>query len=164
MADDAARDEEYRRSLARHSTASGLLITDVAGRALLVRPTYKEGWEFPGGSVDDGESPWDAAVREVKEELGVTLSASPVLLCADWMRPHDTEVGGFRLIFDGGVWAPDQLSAIRLPADELSEWRLVEVSDAEAYLPIVRVRRLQAAVSARRTGRVAYLEDGCLLA
>jgi 8-oxo-dGTP pyrophosphatase MutT (NUDIX family) len=153
-------DEEYRRSLARHPTASGLLITDVGGRVLLVRPIYKEGWEFPGGAVDAGESPWDAAVREIKEELGVTLSASPVLLCADWMRPHAAEVGGLRLIFDGGVMTPDQLSAIRLPAEELSEWKLVEVADADAFLPSIRTRRLRAAVAARRTGRAAYLEDG----
>jgi 8-oxo-dGTP pyrophosphatase MutT (NUDIX family) len=30
-------------------------------------------WEFPGGSIEDGESPWDAAVREFGEETGLTL-------------------------------------------------------------------------------------------
>jgi 8-oxo-dGTP diphosphatase len=125
-----------------------------------VRPVYKDGWEFPGGSVDDGESPWDAAVMEVAEELALTLIGPPVLLCADWMPGSATDAGGFRLIFGGGVMSAEGLSAIRLPAEELSEWQLVDPADAGAFLPPARVLRLAAAAEARRTGRFAYLEDG----
>ena len=141
------------------------MITDGLGRAVLVRPTYKDGWEFPGGAVEAGESPWDAAVREVKEELGLTLAVPPVVLCVDWMLPRGTgELGGFRLIFDGGVMTAEDLSAIRLPPEELSDWKLVHPADAGEFLPPIRVRRLLAAVAARCTGRAAYLEDGHPLA
>lgn len=34
---------------------------------------YKDGWEFPGGKVEPGESPEHAIVREIKEELDVEI-------------------------------------------------------------------------------------------
>lgn len=47
------------------------------GRYLLARRlpgSHLEGlWEFPGGGVEDGESPEEALVRELKEELGVQI-------------------------------------------------------------------------------------------
>ena len=36
---------------------AGVLFRDGAGRVLLVKPTYKNGWEIPGGYVERGESP-----------------------------------------------------------------------------------------------------------
>jgi 8-oxo-dGTP diphosphatase len=37
--------------------AAGVLFRDAVGRVLLVKPTYKDGWEIPGGYVEVGESP-----------------------------------------------------------------------------------------------------------
>lgn len=49
-------------------------IFDNTGRVLLVHQTYGGcKWAWPGGAVNDGEAPWDAAVREVKEETGLDV-------------------------------------------------------------------------------------------
>ncbi|WP_248959209.1 NUDIX domain-containing protein [Sphaerisporangium perillae] len=142
----------------RQPAAVGLLITDEAGRLLLVKPTYKPLWEFPGGMVDAGETPWEAAVREIKEELGLVWTQPPRLLCFDWMRARPGEPGGLRLIFDGGVFDEAALPQIRLPPEELSEWKLVALPDVDDYLPPQRARRARASMSARARG-VAYLEN-----
>ena len=53
--------------------------SDAGERVLLVHPTYKPYWQFPGGLVDKGETLADAAAREAHEEAGVTLHREPTL-------------------------------------------------------------------------------------
>jgi 8-oxo-dGTP pyrophosphatase MutT (NUDIX family) len=55
------------------------IIEDAEGRILLVRQRYSPGWHFPGGGVDRGEPPADAAIRECREEVGLQSSSAPVL-------------------------------------------------------------------------------------
>ena len=52
-----------------HITASGLMIK--GGKVLLIFHPYIKQWFQPGGHIDDGEFPIEAAIREVYEETGI---------------------------------------------------------------------------------------------
>jgi 8-oxo-dGTP pyrophosphatase MutT (NUDIX family) len=42
------------------------------GKLVMVQLTYARGWHLPGGGVRRGESPRDGALRELREEIGMT--------------------------------------------------------------------------------------------
>lgn len=48
---------------------------------------YKDGWEFPGGKVQPGESAEAAIVREIKEELRVTIKPEKLVTTVDYDYP-----------------------------------------------------------------------------
>jgi 8-oxo-dGTP pyrophosphatase MutT (NUDIX family) len=62
----------YANLPAFYATAAAF-ITDPSGGVLLVKPTYRDHWVFPGGYVEEGEYPHQACAREIHEELGVTV-------------------------------------------------------------------------------------------
>ncbi|MER5640068.1 NUDIX domain-containing protein [Kitasatospora sp. NPDC002227] len=143
------------------TVAAAVLLFDEQDRVLLVDPVYKPSWEFPGGVVERGEAPTDAAQREVAEELGLRLETSALrLLAVDWEPRTGPRRGGLRLVYDGGRLSEAALGALRLPAEELRGWRLVTLEEAGALLPPARLRRLGAALEARGCGELRYLEAG----
>ncbi|MFG2352527.1 NUDIX domain-containing protein [Streptomyces sp. NPDC048521] len=140
--------------------AAGVLLFDEQDRVLLVDPTYKPGWEFPGGVVERGEAPARAGMREVAEETGIQLREVPRLLVVDWERPAPPGFGGLRLLFDGGRLEPGEVSRVLLPGPELRAWRFAGEQEAAELLPPVRYERLRWALRARERGTALYLEAG----
>ncbi|MFV2083087.1 NUDIX domain-containing protein [Micromonospora sp. LOL_021] len=72
--------DDYTATLPRKRMGSAVLLRDRDGRILLVEPTYKDYWELPGGVVEADESPYDAAVRELAEELGLAVTPGRLLV------------------------------------------------------------------------------------
>ncbi|WP_369213451.1 NUDIX hydrolase [Streptomyces flavofungini] len=140
--------------------AAGVLLFDEQDRVLLVDPTYKAGWEFPGGVVERGEAPARAGVREVAEETGIQLHDLPRLLVADWEPPQPPGYGGMRFLFDGGRLDSADAHRVLLPGPELRDCRFVTEQEAADLLPPVRYERLRWALRARERGAALYLEAG----
>ncbi|MER8041945.1 NUDIX hydrolase [Streptomyces sp. NPDC094032] len=64
----------------RPGIAAAIVVNE--GRVLMVRRRVSEGqlsWQFPAGEVEPGESREDAAVRETREETGLTVTAVELL-------------------------------------------------------------------------------------
>ncbi|WP_211367253.1 NUDIX domain-containing protein [Pseudonocardia kunmingensis] len=143
--------------LPRRRMAASMLLTDPAGAMLIVKPTYKPGWEIPGGAVEDGESPRVAAVREVAEELGIARTPG-ALLVIDHVPADRQRTEGLIVVFDGGQI--DDPSTLVLAYAELSEYAFVTPDRLGDHLPPLQNRRALAALRARADERTIYLEDG----
>ncbi|MFI0743157.1 NUDIX domain-containing protein [Streptomyces sp. NPDC021100] len=149
---------EHEERMAHPRMAAGALFFDEGGRVLLVRPSYKPGWEIPGGYVEKGESPLDACRREVAEELGITPPIGS-LLVVDW-APSPAEGDKVLFIFDGGLLDRHHYEAIH-PADgEVLEARFHPREAIDDLLIPRLARRVHQAVTARDATAVRYLEHG----
>ena len=144
-------------------TSAGALIFDRAGRLLILKPTYKKGWTIPGGVMEaDGETPWQACRREVREECGIELSRGR-LAAMDFRRPRPDRPdrpgrpGGIRFLFDCGRVGDEALAGVVVQPEEISEYRLAALPDALGLLRKPIRRRVRAATRGRRA---VYLEDG----
>ena len=137
--------------------SAGALIFDGAGRLLILKPTYKTGWTIPGGVMEaDGETPWEACRREVREECGIDLTRGR-LAAMDFRRPRPGRPGGIRFLFDCGRVSDGALAGIVVQPEEISEYRLAPVPDALGLLRGPIRRRVRAATRGRP---LVYLEDG----
>lgn len=139
-------------------TASAALYFDGPENVLLVHPTYKDGWDLPGGYIMPGETPTSALRRELVEELGEPLPIGR-LLVADW-APNDREGDKLLWIFDGGELTAEQHAAIRVDSVEIGDYAYHHRSKIDALLIPRLSRRVHAAIDARAAGETVYLEHG----
>jgi 8-oxo-dGTP diphosphatase len=95
---------------------STAIIVD-AGRVLMIRRREREGrlrWAFPGGGIEAGESPEQAAVRETAEE--VTLEVKAVRVLGERVHPdtrvHMTYVACEPITGEAGIGDPDEIAEV----------------------------------------------------
>ncbi|MHA6626645.1 NUDIX domain-containing protein [Pseudonocardia sichuanensis] len=136
-----------------------MLIRDEAGRVLLVDPTYKEGWDLPGGMVEANESPRSGALRELDEELGLEPTLGRPLV-VEWVGAHGPWDDQIVFVFDGGVILDTEVRSIRVRDREIAAWRFFDVDAARSEMREHVGRRLRAAVDSLESGATRYLERG----
>jgi len=139
--------------------ASAALLLNEHAEVLIVKPIYREHWLLPGGGVEEEESPKQACMREVREELGLDIPAGK-LLCVDYKVQQGTRKEGIEFVFFGGVLKEETRGQIQLQREELQESRFVRTEEATKLLNPWSARRLPFAIRALQEGITIYLEDG----
>ncbi|MET8042001.1 NUDIX hydrolase [Micromonospora sp. NPDC005215] len=148
-------------NLASFYAAAAAFITDPDGNVLLVKPTYRDHWAFPGGYVDEGEYPHDACAREIYEELGLSVVVGN-LLVVDWAPPAGQRPRAIiSFTFDCGSVA--NLDGVNLPRQELEDVAFFSHRQADQRLPGNVATRVHAAMSARDRRTPVYLADGSVV-
>jgi ADP-ribose diphosphatase len=127
---------EHEVAIVRHRPSVVLIPIEPDGRVVLVRqyraPIDRMMWEFPAGSVDEGESAENAARRECEEEIA-RVPAHVERLGAWYPVPGycDEEMIFFRV---SGLHQPPPDSLHKPDEDEDIESRSVTIADARAML------------------------------
>ena len=143
--------------------AAGVIFFNQSAEVLIVKPSYKDYWSVPGGVIDKDESPRDAALREVREEIGLDLK-SMQFLCLDYMSPqnsgYSTKDENIQFIFYGGVLIAEDIKWIKLAEEEISEYKFVSKEDAIKMVSDRLSNRLKPCFEALEKGVLVYLEGG----
>ena len=130
--------------------AAGILIVDAVGHVLVVHENYPpRRWTLPGGRIEQGESPKEAASREIDEETGFDVDVGG-LLGIYFIRRQEP---GLRFVFVGKVAEP--CPAVLYPPDELDDARWIAPSE----LPSPSAESLRLAVSDYVAGRRGQYQE-----
>ncbi|HJD00984.1 MAG TPA: 8-oxo-dGTP diphosphatase MutT [Candidatus Mediterraneibacter excrementavium] len=89
---------------------------------------FKDGWEFPGGKIEPGETPQEALVREIKEELDIEIEVKDFLETVEYDYPE------FHLSMDC-FFCSIRSGELVLKEHEAAKWLTVETLDSVDWLP-----------------------------
>ena len=91
---------------------------------------FKDGWEFPGGKMESGESPQEALKREIKEELDTDIRVGKLI------KTVDTDYPTFHITMHV-FWAEVVSGELKLLEHEAAKWLPIDenLKTAVEWLP-----------------------------
>ena len=89
---------------------------------------FKDGWEFPGGKIEEGETPEQALAREIKEELDTEIQVGKLIDTIEYDYPK------FHLSMDC-FWCEIMQGGLELKEHEAARWLSKEKLYSVDWLP-----------------------------
>ena len=93
---------------------------------------YKDGWEFPGGKIEEGETPQEALKREIMEELDTEITVGEFIETIEYDYPT------FHLSMDC-FWCEIVKGDLVLKEHEAAKWITRDEIESVDWLPADRV-------------------------
>ena len=111
------------------------IIHDNEGRIFATQRGYgemKDGWEFPGGKIEPGESTEEALKREIWEELETKIVVEKLVQTVEWDYP------AFHLTMHC-FWCHIESGSLKLKEHEAAKWLTKDQLDSVDWLPADRI-------------------------
>lgn len=109
--------------LPKRVSSAAMILENDNGQALIVKANYKSYWTMPGGIIDPGETPKEAALRETLEEVGIDVHPETASFVAVVDRTSE-RAQTYQFIFKAPLGAT-MLDHVILQASEIDEYALV---------------------------------------
>ena len=124
-------------------TVSAVVLRDSDGRILVVRKRGTNKYMLPGGKIEAGESPAQAAIRELHEEVGAELEPESLTFLGEWTAPAANEAG---LTVLGHIFGHPWLDglAVRAEIEDLLWLHPDEMAKRDDLAPLLVTRVLPA--------------------
>lgn len=115
--------QRYLETRVARPSSAGVILENSKGEALLLKAHYKPYWSFPGGWIDDDQTPTQAALRELSEETGILLRSEDIEFAYVVTRTSSTMLT-YQFMFQA-TQLFDDTSSIKLQESEIAQWRFV---------------------------------------
>lgn len=150
---------EYLAGLPRKRVITSALLVDESRRVLCVEPTYKSTWHLPGGTVEQGESPSEACLRECREELGISIGLGRLLAVGHIEPGADDPHGALAYVYEASM-NPPAIDGLDLAKDEIRSAAWLGCQEMHRQLSPLALRFVRSGMEAvDRGGLVEFDRD-----
>lgn len=115
--------QEFLRTRVSRPASAGVVIYNDKKEALVLKANYKPYWSFPGGWIEDNQTPIQAAVRELSEETGVLIISQRLKFLYIINRVSNI-MQSYQFIFEYSGMI-DAFTSIKLQPEEIDDYKFV---------------------------------------